>query len=206
MTPLSPADVAAMTGVVWHPGCPVPLERLRNVAVGYLGEDGAVHAGTLVVHEAVAADVRDAFAALLDQGFVVARIAPATERGGDDVALMRANITSAFNCRAITGGRSFSPHSWGIAVDINPLWNPYVRNGRVLPPEGAPYVVDREHDRRPGLLVPGSAAVAVFEQRGFTWGGRWRQPKDWQHVEKRGVVAIDGAADALRVRRKTVGP
>ena len=197
MAPLSPADVAAMSGVVWRPGCPVPLDRLRNVAVGYLGEDGAVHAGTLVVHEAVAVDVQEAFRALLDQGFVVARIAPATEKGGDDVALMRANITSAFNCRAITGGRSFSPHSWGIAIDINPLWNPYVKNGRVSPPEGAPFLVDRERAGRPGFLVPGSAAVAVFEQRGFTWGGRWRSPRDWQHVEKRGVVAGGAAAPAV---------
>ena len=196
VTQLSADDVAAMTGVVWRPGCPVSLGQLRNVSVGYLGEDGAVHAGTLVVHEAVAVDVQEAFRALLDQGFVIARVAPATEKRGDDVALMRANITSAFNCRAVTGGRAFSPHSWGVAVDVNPLWNPYVKNGRVSPPEGAPFVVDRTRAHRPGMLVPGSAAVAAFERRGFTWGGRWRSLKDWQHVEKRGVVEA-AAADAL---------
>lgn len=204
MTPLSADDVAAMTGVVWRPGCPVPLEQLRNAAVGYLGPDGAVHKGVLVVHEAVAADVVDAFRALLDRGFVIARVAPATETGGDDLALMQANITSAFNCRPVTGGRGYSPHSYGVAIDINPLWNPYVKRGRVLPPEGAAFVDDRERTARPGMLVSGGDAVAVFESRGWTWGGRWRSMKDWQHVEKKGVVVVAGstpAAGAVNRRR-----
>jgi hypothetical protein len=196
VTPLSVDEVKAMTGVVWRPGCPVPLSKLRNVGVGTLGEDGAVHAGTLVVHEAVADDVVAVFRALLDDGFVVARAAPATVTGGDDVALMRENITSAFNCRPVTGGRGFSPHSWGVAVDINPLWNPYVKRGVVSPPEAAPFAVDRERAARPGMLLPGSAVVAAFERRGWSWGGRWRSLKDWQHVEKKGAVAAnaDGTA------------
>jgi hypothetical protein len=203
VTSLSPADVAAMTGVVWRPGCPVSLDRLRNVAVGYLGPDGAVHGGTLVVHEDIADDVLDAFGALLDAGFVIARIAPATVQGGDDIALMRANITSAFNCRAVTGGRAFSPHAYGIAVDVNPLWNPWMKDGRVLPAEGAPFVVGRARAPPPGMLVHGSAAVAVFEQRGFVWGGRWRSLKDWQHVEKRTTAGErSGRREAAPLNRR----
>jgi hypothetical protein len=96
---------------------------------------------------------------------------------------MAANNTSAFNCRDITGtvGR-FSNHSWGRAVDINPLTNPYVKGDSVLPPTGRAYL-DRTQSH-PGSILRGSLIVKEFESRGWTWGGTWTDRKDYQHFEK----------------------
>jgi hypothetical protein len=193
--PLSTDLAARMRGTVWRPGCPVGLEALREVHVAHATSSTAVERGMLVVHADVAADVVAAFRELLDAGFIIERVASATLYDGDDLALMDANVTSGFNCRRITGGTSFSPHSWGIAIDINPKWNPWVRDGRVLPPSGKEWVEHRGLDR-PGLLVEGSAAVDAFESRGWTWGGRWRRPRDWQHVEKRGSRPSSSSASS----------
>jgi len=65
------------------------------------------------------------------------------------------------------GKSKLSYHSWGRAIDINPVQNPYIRGEVVLPP-GA--VRDAE---RPGTLLADGAVVAAFESRGWTWGGRW---------------------------------
>ncbi len=182
--PLSVDEATAMRGTVWRPGCPVGLDELREVHVAHATSPTSVATGVLVVHAAVADDVVAAFRELLDAGFVIERVAPATVAGGDDLRLMEANITSAFNCRAVTGGTAFSPHSWGVAIDINPRWNPWVVGSKVLPPSGRPWASSREPGT-PGLLLEGSPAVVAFEGRGWTWGGRWRRPVDWQHVEKR---------------------
>jgi hypothetical protein len=184
VTTLSSDDVDAMTGVVWQPGCPVPLSALRNVHVGYLDRNGVVQAGVLTMHQAVADEVVDVFRELLALGFVIERIAPATVMGGDDDALMSANITSGFNCRRVTGGRRWSPHSEGRAIDINPLWNPYVKGNVVAPAGGREFLGGRETSGHVGLLHGTSLAVAAFERRGWTWGGRWRSLQDWQHVER----------------------
>jgi hypothetical protein len=186
--PLTAAEVTAMTGVVWRPGCPVALDELRQVVVSHRRQDGSLGTGVLVVHRAIAQEVLALFRELLQQNFVIAAIAPAHHLGGDDDALMRANITSAFNCRRVLGGRGFSAHAWGLALDINPQWNPYVRRDHIAPANGAAFVVDRDHQRLPGLLTPTSPAVAAVERAGFVWGGRWRSVKDWQHIERRAGI------------------
>jgi len=194
VAPLSDADVAAMTGVVWRAGCPVPLSSLRNVHVAYRGVDGVVRSGVLTLHEAVAEDAVVVFKALLQAGFAIEQIAPATARGGDDAELMAANITSAFNCRPVTGGKGWSPHAYGRAIDINPLWNPYQKGAVVIPAAGRAFVVDRDDSDHVGLLTPRSPAVTLFERHGWTWGGRWRSLKDWQHVEKKPTAASSSPA------------
>ncbi len=184
VTPLSESERRAMDGRGWQAGCPVGPRELREVHVVHWRPEGDMSDGLLIVHEAVADEVRAAFEELFDAGFVLERVAPASGFGGDDDALMRANVTSAFNCRAMTGGRAFSLHSYGVAIDVNPLWNPWVRGDAVKPEEGRTFA-DRSGARgRPGVLTVDSPAVAVFERRGWSWGGRWRRLKDWQHFEK----------------------
>ena len=94
---------------------------------------------------------------------------------------MAADNTSAFNCRPITGGSGFSVHSWGMAIDINPVENPYIRGGVVLPPASESYL-DRQ-DVRPGMIVDGDLVVEAFATIGFSWGGDWERLKDYQHFE-----------------------
>lgn len=176
-----------MIGVSWQPGCPVPIDDLRIIEMNHWGFDGTVHeGGLLMVHEEVVDDVVAAFGEIFDARFPIRRMELIEEYGGSDDASMEADNTSAFNCRPITGspGR-FSIHSYGKAIDINPVENPYVRGTTVLPPAGAAYL-DRD-DVRPGMIVKNDAVVKAFKNRGFDWGGSWHSLKDYQHFEAKQV-------------------
>jgi len=174
---------ARMIGVSWEPGCPVPIDDLRIIEMNHWGFDGTVHdGGQLMVHEDVAADVVAAFGEMFAAGYPIRRMELIEEYDGSDDASMAADNTSAFNCRAITGspGR-FSIHSYGKAIDINPVENPYVKGDTVLPPAGADFL-DRD-DVRPGMIVKNDVVVKAFKNRGFVWGGSWNSLKDYQHFE-----------------------
>lgn len=163
----------------WRPGCPVGPSDLRVLTVDYWGYDGRVHLGRLIVHENVVASVRTAFGSLHRHRFQIRRIHPIDNYRGSDTRSMQVNNTSAFNCRRVTGGTSWSHHSYGWAIDINPRQNPYVRNGTVLPPEGRSWLNRREVT--PGMIVAGGPAVRAFAAIGWGWGGNWRTLKDYQH-------------------------
>jgi hypothetical protein len=176
-----------MIGVSWKPGCPVPIDDLRIIEMNHWGFDGTAHeGGRLMVHEEVAAEVVEAFGEMFAAGFPVRRMELIEEYDASDDASMAADNTSAFNCRPITGspGR-FSIHSYGKAIDINPVENPYVRGDTVLPPAGAAYL-DRD-DVRPGMITKNDVVVKAFKNRGFEWGGDWHSLKDYQHVEAKKV-------------------
>jgi D-alanyl-D-alanine carboxypeptidase len=172
----------AMTGVSWRPGCPVPIADLRVLHLTHWGFDARVHRGRLVVHHAVAADVVDVFRDLFDARFPIRRMRPVEAYGGSDAASMDADNTSAFNCRPVTGTTDrFSMHSFGTAIDVNPVENPYVEGDTVLPPAGRAYL-DRG-DVRTGMVVAPGPVVRAFRRAGFEWGGSWRGLKDYQHFE-----------------------
>ena len=95
---------------------------------------------------------------------------------------MAADNTSCFNYRPKTGMRELSKHALGLAVDINPLENPYVRSSRVCPAAGATYA-DRTKDF-PHKIDRNDLCYKLFRERGFTWGGAWRSVQDYQHFEK----------------------
>lgn len=176
---------AAMLGSSWRSGCPVGPADLREVTVAYWGYDGARHTGRLIVHRTVAAGVAGVFKRLYDRRFVIRRIHPVTVFGSDDARSMAANNTSAFNCRRVTGGTGWSEHSYGTAIDINPIQNPYVTaSGTVLPAEGRPWT-DRTL-RVPGMVHANGIVVAAFGDIGWHWGGRWTNPKDYQHLSLTG--------------------
>ena len=184
VAPLSAAEREQMAGVTWHEGCPVGLDALSAVEISHWGLDGAVHAGRLVVATAHADAVVGVFARLFAARFPVQSVRPAREFGGDDDAMMRVNNTSAFNCRPVAGGRRYSDHSFGHALDLNPLINPYVRGGRVDPPQGRAYA--SRDPGVPGLVVDPGPAVAAFAEAGWRWGGHWSSSKDYQHFSVTG--------------------
>ncbi len=167
----------------WRKGCPVGPESLRAVTVGYHAMDGRVRTGVLVIHEDMLTPTRRAFARLFELQFPITSIRPVDEFDGDDDRSMAADNTSAFNCRAAVnnGPTSWSKHAYGRAIDINPLINPYVLDGEVLPPAGKKYT-DRSA-RVPGMITVGSLALKAFTDNGFTWGGTWSNP-DYQHMQR----------------------
>jgi hypothetical protein len=121
---------------------------------------------------------------LFEAGFPIDRMEPVDVYDGDDDLSMAANNTSAFNCRAVTGGSRWSEHSYGMAIDVNPLVNPYVTGGIVLPPEGAEFA-DRSLDTQ-GMIHDGDVVVTAFGDHGWHWGGYWSSPKDYQHFSTSG--------------------
>lgn len=179
---------ASMIGVSWKPGCPVPIDDLRIVEMNYWGFDGEVHdGGQLMVHRLVADDVVTAFGKLFAAHYPIRRIELIENYGGSDDASMEADNTSAFNCRPITGTTDrFSIHSYGQAIDLNPVENPYVRGTTVLPPAGAAYL-DRE-DVRPGMITKNDVVEKAFRDGKFFWGGDFNSLKDYQHFETKKLV------------------
>jgi D-alanyl-D-alanine carboxypeptidase len=169
----------------YHGGCPVEPPRLRLVRLSYWGFDARPHSGRLVVSHRVADDVVAVFRRLYATRFPIRRMAPVSAYRGSDDASMAADNTSAFNCRRAVGSRtgSWSAHAYGEAIDVNPVENPYVLGGRVLPPAGRRYV-DRRR-RRPGMAVEGGVLVEAFRVAGWKWGGHWATP-DYQHFSTGG--------------------
>lgn len=157
--------------------------ELRRIELDYLGFDGAVHRGALVVHRDVVDDAVAIFADLLGMRYPVERMQTVDHYpDAQDEASMRDNNTSAFNCRPLPGSSAWSEHAYGRAVDLNPLVNPYLDSAGDLQPATAGRYLDRTRDDL-GLLHPGDAAVIAFTSRGWTWGGDWRDPVDYQHFE-----------------------
>lgn len=178
---LTDAERERMHGTTWEPGCPVGLDDLVMLTVPHRDFSGQLAWGEMVVARDVAGEVAEILDELLAAEFPIARIEPMAAFAGDDDASMAANNSSAFNCRPITGGSRWSEHSYGTAIDLNPVHNPYRRGEAVLPPAGADYL-DRG-DVRPGMIVEGDAVTAAFDARGWQWGGRWQSLDDWMHFE-----------------------
>jgi len=175
--------LSKIRAATWHEGCPISPEELRLLSLSYWSFGGAPRQGSLLVNRAVADELREIFRELFQHGFLIEKMQPVEDFGGSDDRSMDANNTSAFNCRDVTGQKGkFSNHSWGRAVDINPLTNPYVKGERVLPAAGRAYL-----DRTvayPGGILADSFAVKLFGRHGWTWGGSWLDRKDYQHFEK----------------------
>lgn len=169
----------------WRPGCPVGPEDLRQIQLSYWGFDDQAHTGVLVVHATEVEAMTDVFRRLYERRFPIRRIEPIDVYGGSDEASTAADNTAAFNCRnaVASGPPQWSAHAYGRAIDVNPLENPYILNGKVLPPEGAPYV-DRTNVR-PGMAVRGGELVNAFAASGWSWGGVWVNP-DYQHFSATG--------------------
>ena len=181
--PLSDDVREEMKGRSWTKACPVQLDELSLLTVSHWDMEGNVVLGELVVASDVADDLLLVFEKLFELEFPIERMRRISHYDGDDDRSMADNNTSAFNCRRVAGTNRWSEHSFGTAVDINPVMNPYVRGEHVAPPAGRQYL-DRS-DARPGMLVPG-AAVRAFKDIGWGWGGDWRSLKDYQHFSRSG--------------------
>ncbi|WP_240615731.1 M15 family metallopeptidase [Nakamurella deserti] len=182
---VSPIDdaLAARMATSWRPGCPVALAELRYLTVTHRGADGSDHTGGMVVAASVADDVVAVLRQVYDAGYPITSMRVVDDFGGDDDASMAADNTSAFNCRPVTGGGGFSEHSYGTAIDLNPVANPYVRGDTVLPPAGREF---RTRPDRPAVLHAGDAVVTAFAAAGWEWGGSWTSPTDYQHFSVNG--------------------
>lgn len=169
---------------VMRPISPIGCERLKLVAFPYFGFGGRVHNdGEIVVMDAAAEYVLRIFAKLHDMHFPIAKARLMDHYDGNDSASTADNNTSSFNARASTGGNSLSMHAYGLAIDLNPVQNPYATPSgsgrRYAPRPGAEYA-DRSNVR-PGMA---ESVLDVFADQGFiVWGGYWKNPIDYQHFQ-----------------------
>jgi poly-gamma-glutamate synthesis protein (capsule biosynthesis protein) len=185
ISPIGPATRELMTGRSWRPGCPVGFGDLRLVRMTYWGFDREAHIGRMVVHRWYADDVVRVFRRLYEERFPIRRMRLVDHYGADDMRSMRANNTSAFNCRWRAGlCCRWSQHAFGRALDLNPVQNPFVWSGGVSPPAGAAYL-DRS-DRRRGMVRRHDRVWWAFHAVGWEWGGDWTGEKDYQHFSVNG--------------------
>lgn len=187
--PLSDKVWQNMQGKSWHPGmgCPDRAD-LVLLTLPYRDFSGGPQTGTMIVNRTVAPSVMQIFEAIYLTDFRIAGMRLIDDFGGNDDASMEANNTSAFNCRKVTSGRSKSAHAEGLAIDINPRQNPYVRGPLTLPASAGDLdeAGERGASKRPGLVEAEGAVVRIFRENGWKWGGNWRSLKDYQHFSANG--------------------
>ena len=175
-----------INGISYKTDCPVSIEELRYLTILYYGFDKETHIGEMIVNKSIAKEVIQIFKELYEAKYPIEKVQLVDEYNGDDILSMTANNTSSFNFRYIEGTTKYSNHSRGLAIDINPLYNPYVRykDGvrKVLPVSGEEYA-DRNLDLE-YYIQKDDICYEIFTKYGFTWGGDWKNSKDYQHFEK----------------------
>ena len=179
VTPTTAAEVAK----TYRAGCPVGRSKLSTITMNYYGADKKMHRGVLIVRSDLTGEIKYAFSRSLGVRFPITKMVNPNAYGGNDPAQMRADNSSGFNCRAVVGNPyRRSPHSYGIAIDVNPRQNPYRDvNGKWWPENGTAYI-DRT-PRRGGMLSLKSTMVRVLRSDGFFWGGLWSPGRDYQHFQ-----------------------
>jgi hypothetical protein len=191
VVPLPEALRAQMRGTTWKPGCPVPLRDLRLLALSYWGFDARPHVGPLVLNAGAAADIVWVFRRLFESHFPIHTLRLAREfNPAQEDHDTPADPTAAFNCRPVVtpsgpSETTFSQHAYGLAVDINPIENPFVRDGYVRNRYSRPY---RDRSQQvPGMIHEGDSVVRAFAAIGWGWGGNWSSGQDYMHFSRSGT-------------------
>lgn len=164
----------------------VGREDLCYVRVLHCDYEGRTHSGEMIVGKKIAERVVEIFRLLYEARYPIKRMVLPDVYGADDEKQMQANNTSCFCFRKMTGGKKLSKHARGLAIDINPLYNPYCkvrRDGtRLVRPANAVRYCDRKKSF-PYMVRRHDLAYKLFTERGFVWGGDWKSLKDYQHFE-----------------------
>ena len=166
------------------------LETLRVEVVEYVGFDGLIHQGQIVMHKDRLDDVLAFFELARKLSFPIRSVVPISDPRyvWDDERSCAGNNSSGFNYRTVSGNPTkLSRHALGVAFDINPVQNVYVRYDADLkevfrfPPN---CFYDKEAS---GTLTVDHPLVVFMKERGWVWGGDWTPESgrvDYQHFEK----------------------
>lgn len=164
---------------------PIPDSELCHLSLSYCDKDGKTQQGEMVCNHTIATDLIDIFRQLWKAGYRIERMELVDKYDGDDERSMSANNTSCYNNRTIAGTNTLSKHARGLAIDVNPLYNPYVKNGNVSPKGGKKWAFNRSKRRDiPFKIDHNDLCYRLFHEHGFRWGGDWKSCKDYQHFEK----------------------
>ncbi|HQF42547.1 MAG TPA: M15 family metallopeptidase [Ignavibacteriaceae bacterium] len=163
-------------------GKEIPKEITRNLVllnVEYYSFDDKLHRGQIVLHKRAEKDIKEIFEIIKEIKFPISKVIPVVKYHWSDEASMNDNNTSAFNYRKVKGQKVLSFHSYGLAIDINPIQNPHIKRN-LIQPSNAKYDI-----KAAGTILKNSRIVQEFKKRGWQWGGTWRSSKDYQHFEKK---------------------
>ena len=188
--PLTDTVKQKITGISYpEGGCTVPYEDLQYVGLLYHDFNGEEQTGELICNKAVAQDMVEIFYELYRNDYQIEKIRLIDEYNGDDTASMADNNTSCFNYRVVDGTTNLSKHAYGLAIDINPFYNPYVvfnkggAGNTYISPAGSEIYADRSQDFA-YKIDENDLCYRLFIEHGFTWGGNWNSSKDYQHFQK----------------------
>ena len=188
--PLSP-HVRAQVKTAWHRGCPVPLSGLRVLAVTYHGFDHRTHTGRMVVNRSAAAPLARVFHRLYYLNVPIRHMSIANMYRPARSQPRDGDFTGSFSCRQAvpspcvggTGTGTWSEHAFGLAVDLNPVENPYVGCGQSRDPHSRPFFNRSRHRR--GMVT--ARVIGAFGSIGWGWGGAWAgSTKDYMHFSANG--------------------
>jgi len=178
---------------IWKESCPISLKNLKFLEISHYDFAGERQEGRMVVLDKVAENVINIFKELYDKKFPIHKMLLIDEYNGDDLASMLDNNSSSFNYRNIAGTDLISMHSFGLAIDINPVQNPYITidekemTALVEPKYGVSFL--NRSNLREGMVEP---IVYIFKKYGFdVWGGNWNSPIDYHHFQL-DRKAVDG--------------
>ena len=162
----------------------VVLDTLKVLHVDF---EGKTQQGVLICNKDIAKDLREIFTELYKAKYPIERIRPISEYGNDDERSMQANNTSCYCYRTVEGTSKLSKHARGLAIDVNPLYNPCVKRKKdgtllVQPSTGKSYVNRSKSFKY--KITQQDLCYRLFTKHGFRWGGAWRSLKDYQHFEK----------------------
>lgn len=177
-----PADVLRRS--TWTPACPVAKKNLAYLRMTFWGFDGRPHAGEMIVHKSVAPDLLGVFQTLYRELWPIEEMRVTSAKELKARPTGDGNNTTAFVCRDERLSDEWSQHAYGLAVDVNPFHNPYVRGDLTLPELAIAYW-DRDWSR-PGMIRAGDVVTEAFKSIGWEWGGDWTSSKDWMHFSKTG--------------------
>lgn len=173
----------------WKENCTLKRDDLRYIKVLHCNADGEPQVGEMIVNAAIADKVVGIFRKLYDAGYRIERMTLIDNYDANDEMSMRANNTSSFNFRFMTGSKTkISKHGMGLAIDINPLYNPYVKKKNdgtwhIEPATAKKYALDRNKKNIKYKIDHNDLAYKLFKEAGFKWGGDWKSLKDYQHFE-----------------------
>ena len=180
--PIPDQVLSRMAGNTLPKGAAIRIEDLRYLTLHYYDFDGQVRKGEMICNQEIAYDLLMIFSELFHRHYPFYSICLVDDFGGSDEASMMANNTSCFNYRNIKGTQLLSKHAYGMAVDVNPLQNPWIRGKNIYPPSGAEYA-DRTREF-PHKIDKDDDCYQLFKAKGFLWGGEWKRGKDYQHFYK----------------------
>ena len=176
-----------INGISYKDNDNIGREDLCYLRVLHVDLEGQTRIGEMIVNKKIAGDVLEILEELYANAYPIEKMVLIDAYGADDNKSMADNNSSAFNYRVIAGTDKLSNHSLGMAIDINPKYNPYVRTGKdgeiIIEPEGSEPYTDRQADF-PYKIEEGDLCYRLFTEHGFSWGGNWKNSKDYQHFEK----------------------